>query len=52
MVSAMRFQYTKLRERGLKELEDIQSKFEEERKQYIENAKKEVDDCFDKHVKM
>lgn len=36
----MRSQYKKLREQSLKELDDIQEKFEEERRQYIENAKK------------
>ena len=43
LVSKMREQYFALRDQSINELEEIQRKFEAERKAYIEKAKSEVD---------
>lgn len=43
LVSKMREQYFALRDQSIAELEEIQRRFEAERKAYIERAKSEVD---------
>lgn len=43
LVSKMREQYFALRDQSIQELEEIQKRFEAERKAYIEKAKSEVD---------
>lgn len=48
----MRRQYEDLRAQSLKELDEIQAKFNEERRVYIENSKKEVEECFKQHLNM
>lgn len=52
LVSKMREQYFALRDQSVQELEEIQRRFEAERKAYIERAKSEVDECFKKHINM
>lgn len=52
LVAKMREQYFALRNQSLKELEEIQKRFEEERREYIDNAKNEVDECFKRHLHM
>lgn len=48
----MREQYFFLRDQSIRELDEIQRKFEAERKGYIEKAKGQVDECFKKHINM
>lgn len=48
----MREQYFALRDQSIQELEEIQKKFEAERKSFIEKSKSEVDQCFKKHINM
>lgn len=52
MITRMRAQYFTLRDQHLKELEEIQKEFEIDRKKYIEQSIKRVDDSFQKHVDM
>lgn len=52
LVSKMRDQYFALRDQSIKELDEIQKTFEDERKRYIKKATDEVEECFKKHIDM
>ena len=52
LVSKMREQYFALRDQSIRELDEIQKTFEDERKQYIKKATDEVEECFKKHIDM
>jgi len=48
----MREQYFALRDQSIKELDEIQKTYEDERKKYIKKATDEVEECFQRHIKM